>query len=183
MEPRFDVQAKLPAGSSKEQAPAMMLTLLEERFKMTWHHDQKILPVYALMVAKDGAKLRESAAGESEPGAGGCNGGFHKVCRQTTMEGLATMLTRFSRTNALGALDRPVIDETGLKGKYDFDFDQGIAGGGRGGRGGDAPAPVGTPDEVTAFQALRVLGLRLEPTKHTYEIIVIDHIERTPTEN
>jgi len=183
MEPRFDVQAKLPAGSSKEQVPAMLLTLLEDRFKLTWHHDQKVLPVYALMVAKDGPKLHESSAAEADSGASGCNGGFHKVCRQTTMENLATMLSRFSRMNARGALDRPVIDQTALKAKYDFDFDQGVVGGGRGPATGETPAPSANPDEVTAFEALKVLGLRLEPTKLTYDIIVIDHIERTPTEN
>jgi uncharacterized protein (TIGR03435 family) len=176
LDTRFDVHAKLPAGSTKEQAPDMLRILLEERFKLVWHRDQKIVPVYALMVAKDGPKLHESPAG-AQPGTGGCNGGFHKVCRQITMESLALMLTRFSRANARGALDRPVIDETGLTAKYDFDFDQGISDGGRG-DGGALPG-----DEITAFEAVKALGLRLEQSKHTYDIIVIDHIERSPTEN
>lgn len=173
---RFDVQAKLPAGSTKEQTPDMLRTLLEDRFRLAWHHDRKIVPVYALTVAKDGPKLHESPAG-ADPRAGGCSGGFHKICRQTSMEALALMLTRFRRANARGALDRPVIDETGLTAKYDFDFDQGISGAGR----GDADSVPG--DEITAFEAVKTLGLRLEQSSHTYDMIVVDHIERTPTEN
>lgn len=186
-EQRFDIQAKLPPGSSVGEVPEMLQTLLAERFKLAVHHDQKVRQVYAMTVAKGGPKFHEStgesSAKNSDPGA--CNGGFHKVCREVTMEVLARPLTMNSRyPNMPGALDRPVIDMTGLKGTYDFSLDQGVVGGGRV-RSGDAPpAPSATePEVVTVFDALKVLGLKLEPTRHTYDILVIDHVERVPTEN
>jgi uncharacterized protein (TIGR03435 family) len=85
------------------------------------------------------------------------------------MASLAIMLSRFSKVNAPGALDRPVIDATGLTGKYDFVFESGREGAGA--------------DVVSYADALKALGLKLEPTKHTYDVLVVDHVERTPTEN
>ena len=174
---RFDIHAKLPAGGKKEQLPEMMQTLLAERFGLIVHHDQKVLPVYLMTVAKDGPKFRESTADET---ARGCDGGFHKVCGQTTMEGLADMLTRFGKVSAPGALDRPVIDATGLAGKYDFVFDSGRRGAVL---GEPQPSPAADVDVVGYADALKALGLRLEPAKHTFDILVVDHVERAPTEN
>ncbi len=82
-------------------------------------------------------------------------------------------------------IDRPVVDMTGLKGVYDFTMDYGPGipgGGGRGGPGAAAPPPTdGTPRSV--IEAVKDLGLKLEPTKHTFDNLVVDHVERVPTEN
>jgi len=167
---RFDIQAKLPAGASVDQVPEMLQTLLEERFGMKIHHDEKVLPIYALTLGKDGPKFHESAAG-SEPDQ--CNGDLHKVCRQVTMEDLANILSLPYRAGMTTqwAVDRIVLDMTGLKGKYDFEMDYGIEGG-RGEAGTDA----------VVYSSV-ALGLKLEPTTHTFDMIVIDHIERLPTAN
>ena len=178
---RFDIHAKLPAGGKKEQVPEMLQTLLAERFGLIVHHDQKVLPVYLMTVAKDGPKFREST-GEDETAAG-CNGGFHKVCSQATMAGLAAMLTSFGKMSAPGALDRPVVDATGLAGKYDFVFDSGRVGGRVARSTEPQPTPAADAEVVSYLDAVKVLGLRLEPAKHTFDILVLDHVERVPTEN
>jgi len=64
---RFDIMAKMPAGSTKDQANQMLQALLEERFKMTLHRETKEHPVLALVVAKDGSKLKESPPDPTEP--------------------------------------------------------------------------------------------------------------------
>ncbi len=177
MEQRFDVQAKLPAGARKEQVPEMLRTLLAERFRLAVHHDPRTLPVYTLTIAKDGPKFHEST--EEDRAKWGCNGGFHKLCRHVGMQDLAIMLTRFSRMPGVpGAVDRPVVDMTGLTGVYDFDFDNGRVGGGRG-----VSAEPGDDEIISAFDGVKRLGLKLEPGKHTYDYIVIDHVEKVPTEN
>lgn len=172
---RFDIQAKIPAGASKEKIPEMLQTMLTERFGLKVHHEQKEMPVYALTVAKDGPKFKESPAEDkTDPG---CNGGYRKVCGQVTMESFAILLSRSSKMKAPGAPDRPVIDATGLAGKYDFVFESGREGNGR------SADPVAGAEVVTYADALKALGLKLEPTKHAYDILVVDHVERAPTEN
>jgi uncharacterized protein (TIGR03435 family) len=187
MEPtqRFDVQAKLPAGATKAQVPEMLQTLLEERFKLAVHHDQRVVSVYALTVAKDGPKLQASAA--DDPSAPACNGGFRKVCRKMTMEGLANLFTRMSEMNVSleGGIDRPVLDQTGLPGAYDFILEYGRDRG-AGGRSGPSVAPAAVPSEGTTrsvFEAVKDLGLKLDSIKHTFDILVVDRVERTPTAN
>ncbi len=184
---RFDVQAKLPAGAKKDQVPAMLQTLLQERFKLTARHDQKVIPVYALAVAKDGPKLHETTT--TDPRDSGCNGGFHKDCHNVSMENLAQVLGNQSRMAAMaggalapGAVDHPVVDMTGLTGRYDFVLEYGLNRGGRG-RGAVAETPASEADIVPVSDAMKTLGLKLEPTKHAYDILVIDHIEKTPTDN
>lgn len=180
-EQRFDILAKLPGGATKEQAPEMLQTLLEERFKLVVQHEQKVIPVYALEVGKDGPKFNESTAEDSAGGS--CNGGFHKICRKMSMENLAVFLTSISRMRALEwGIDRPVVDMTGLKGVYDFTMDYGI-GTARGGGPGAAAPPTTDGTSRSVIEAVKDLGLKLEPTKHTFDNLVVDHVERVPTEN
>ena len=174
---QFDIHATFPAGATKEQFPEMLQSMLADRFRLVIHREQRVLPVDAMTVAKDGPKFRKSAAEDSVQ----CNGGFHKTCKKVTMEELARLLSvdpaRMPFMASMpGVLDRPVADMTGLKGEYDFFLDYGVVGGGRG------VDPTGK-EIVTAFDAVKALGLKLEPTKHAFEVIVIDHIEKVPTEN
>ena len=87
----------------------MLRTLLENRFKLALHHEPKVVPVYKLVIAKGGPKLRESAV-DGEPGGSLNLNGF--VCRNLEMARFASMLSV--------RMDRPVVDLTGLKGAYDF---------------------------------------------------------------
>jgi len=187
-EARFDILAKLPEGATKSQVPEMLQAMLAERFKLAVHHDQKVMPVYALVVGKPPLKLKESAQDDSVPIP--CNGGPGRghTCHKVSMEELANQLTgiaRMTNTAAPGmmswGIDRPVIDMTGLKGVYDFTMDYGRLGG-RGGRAGDVE-PAGGPAELSILDAVKALGLRLEPRQHAFDIVVIDHVERVPAEN
>ena len=141
-EERFDIQATLPAGSSKNDAPEMLQTLLSDRFKLAIHHDQKTSSVYALTVTKDGPKFHESAP--DDPATPGCEGGLNKTCHKTTMDDLVNslMLPFRARMGAGWAVDRPIIDETGLTGSYDFGFAYG--------RSGPVGGPEADSDSYTA---------------------------------
>jgi uncharacterized protein (TIGR03435 family) len=103
---RFNIVAKLP--DSKDQAPAMLQALPAERFKLTLHHDQTPKPVYALVVAKNGPKLKESTGEDSaEPGCkmGGRRGEGHLTCHKVGMEDLVKDLSGAVQSG----IDRPVV--------------------------------------------------------------------------
>jgi uncharacterized protein (TIGR03435 family) len=264
---RWDIQAKLPDGSSRDQVPEMMQALLADRFKLTFHHEQRQQPVYEL-VTKGEPKLEQSGndtAGDNSggtslgfgpfgifqpgpPGRGaappdgasrdgrgrfpaggiagngtrisvGSNCSIHLEFDKLSMQNLADTLTTF--------LDRPVVDKTEMKGAYkvalDFPIeamlgmvqnlirnsgfpapgqgDRGGFGGGRGfGPGGGAGGPGGGPlagcidpstfaaggaeaSSAAIFQAVQKLGFQLQPEKEPFDTIIVDHLEKTPTEN
>ena len=224
---RFDVVGTIPEGLSREQIPQMLQTLLAERFKLTVHKDSKEHSVYALVVGKNGPKLKESAktdaAAVAEPallpgetrgpmsmnrsgngmtisgGAAGDtkvsmgpNGTMHLEMTKMTMAQFADSLSPF--------VDRPVVDMTEIKGTYQIALDlsmddlrnaaraAGVAvpGLAPGGPAGGAPGGVPTasdPSSSSLFQAVQQLGLRLDARKAPMETIVIDHLEKSPTEN
>jgi uncharacterized protein (TIGR03435 family) len=225
---RFDITATMPPETTKEQFHVMLQNLLAERFKLTIHRETKELPMYALVVAKGGPKMKESMdvpppkedadallppppPGPPKFGPDGfpnlppfmggraglfnmmMPGRYRMIAQQQTMQDLATRLS--------GQLNRPVTDATGLTKKYDFTLtflpEEGMvgpmgplppppppaAGGGEVGRGAmpNQPDIEAPPVIFAAIQSQ--LGLRLEPKKGPVEQIVIDHIEKTPTEN
>jgi uncharacterized protein (TIGR03435 family) len=179
----YDIFAKIPQGTTTEQFRAMMRRLLEERFKLTVHHLTKDFPVYELAVAKNGPKLKESV--DNAPAA--AKDGFPALrpdrpgiavkfegnrarlaAHQEPLSALAKML----RSPA----DRQVLDKTGLTGTYDFtlefSFRELTAG-----AAGDDPIP-------SLFEALQQqLGLKLEDKKAPFDLVVVDHAEKVPTEN
>ena len=165
----FDIQAKMDPESAAAyrnlkgeqgavQWHSLMRQILEERFGMKYHREQRQLPVYFLVVAKQGSKLHESAPEENTSSSWGPGKFASHHCK---MSGLASSLS--------GAADRIVIDKTGLTGEYDIDL---------------AWAPDNQPDAgPSIFSALQdELGLKLEPAKAALDVVVIDHLER-PSEN
>jgi uncharacterized protein (TIGR03435 family) len=204
---RVDIVAKLPAGATREQIPAMMQALLADRFKLTMHRDSKEFSVYALTVGKGGAKMKESPLDpDTDEGPGKANvdvnvtGGDRGatislgkgasvafeaqrlIAKKVTMAYLADSLARF--------VDRPVVDMTNLKGTYDLTLDYNLD---------DvralilSSAPPGTPlpprqadvgdTGVSLMDSLQAMGLKLEPRKAPLDMLVVDHIEKTPTAN
>jgi len=175
---RYEILAKAPSDirpNLKEQM-AMLRALLADRFKLTFHREQKEMPVYALTVAKGGSKLKEStvspdATPEGPPAlAFTVNPGFlHLPARYASMDEFASLLQR-------SALERPVVDQTGLTSRYDFDLEFAIDEtlfGGALGKGPDDPA------KPSLFAALQEqLGLKLEATRGPVSVLVIDHAER-----
>lgn len=194
---RFDIMAKIPDGVSKDEVPEMLQALLAERFKLSIHRENKEQPVYALVVGKNGPKLKQSAAdadallpntpggrglytpqGEARIDANGdlvVTGGPFGPMRgdrllKVSMKGLAELLSGQH-------LDRPVIDMTGLKGDYQIAWE------------GPAPLPPGSVGFVpfdlgeAIIAATEKAGLKLEKSKAPIEMIVVDHLEKMPSEN
>ena len=197
---RFDLQAKLPEGTTKDQLSLMVQSLLADRFKLVVHHESREMTRYELMVAKNGPKFKEAAPRELSSDAQRLprplvlgkdgypelpphrstmaimNGKARMNEPEATMERLADLLS--------GQLAKPVADLTGLKGKYDIslywnaDTTFRLAAPG---------AAVNTPEAdsgPTLMQALQdQLGLRLESKKGPVDFIVVDHAEKVPSEN
>lgn len=236
---RFDIVAKLPDKASKADAPKMLQTLLEDRFKLTFHRTTAEHPVLALVVGKGGPKMKEStevpvALDESAPlkegqsvmegpdgpirltmgktpGSAQIDMGtkgkiaygmdtstmtMHMDASMMTMAGFADMLTQFSQMAGGGASGPQIVDMTGLKGYYQASIEfslQDLIAIMRsrgidipGGAPGAAPAPgeaIDPDGKSSLIQAVQSLGLKLESRKAPVEQLIVDHMEKTPTDN
>jgi uncharacterized protein (TIGR03435 family) len=193
----YDISAKAEGPATPEQLQLMMQTLLADRFKLSLRHETKEMPVYALVVAKDGPKLHENKEAEKareeaksdavKPGsanAPGAKGQFMRMGRGLLSAQGAPLNTLADSLSRL--LGRVVLDKTGLTGLYDFELkwtpDESQAQMFKGPDGGDS-APPPDASGPTIFTALQEqLGLKLESQKGPVEVFVIDHVEK-PTEN
>lgn len=204
----FDISAKIPPGTTKEQLRLMEQDLLVERFKLTFHHDKKEMQLFELTVGKSGAKLKESVEqpapkdGEATPPAPSGppkwtvgSDGFPVLPPGTNMMVMMNGRARMQQTGETmeafarflsAQLARPVTDSTGLKGKYDIglswapDGMRMAAAPPDGSAGGAADVAEPLP---TLIQAVQSLGLRLEQKKGTVDMLVVEHMEKTPAEN
>ncbi len=183
----FEIVAKMPEGATSDQIPAMLQALLVERFKLAARKEDRARPVYALIVDKNGPKFKEADLSSPRAGAppGSVRFGFGKAGFKGAMT-MASLALRLSR-----GLDRPVQDFTGLTGTYDIDLswapDPAFDRPGSHARADSDAHPNADLAPATAadlFTAIREsMGLKLEPRKELVEVLVIDHIERVPTEN
>ena len=209
---RYDIAANVPAGATKEQVNVMWQNLLKERFALALHHESKEFQVDELTVAKSGLKLKETDLGpnpdpftppEGPPkfdknGAQEMNGfgaivtifpdgRARMVVKGLTLPDLATRLANTVR--------HPVIDMTGLTGRYDgaLEFVLDLSGiqlpPPPPGAAGPAPATAGPTDGASdpgssvAAAVEKQLGLKLTRAKAQLDVIVVDHAEKTPTQN
>lgn len=172
----YDVDAVAgDEGQLADHTAEMLQKLLADRFKLTFHREQREMPVYALVVAKGGPKLE--VADPTGKHSSGCQ--RLGVCNFKTEP-----LQHFARWLQFAVLDRPVQDKTGLAGTFDFslswtpDESQFTV------MGIHAPPPTNNPNAPPGlFTAIQEqLGLKLEPQKIPSEVLVIDHVER-PSEN
>lgn len=152
----YHEQARLPAGAGQSDVPAMLQAMLAGRFKLAVERARKNIPVYALVIAKGGHKLKPVLTAES-----GYGGGVRRIDgRGIAMATLAKLLS--SRVT-----DRPVLDLTGLAGRFAFTLEW---------------AP--DPEDPSVYMAIQQqLGLKLEPRRMMAETISVTHAERIPTEN
>ena len=172
---RFDIDAKAPPDTPREQLMLMMQRLLAERFQLVIHREPRPLPHLELEVAKNGPKLHRSDddATPSNPGYGRGRLFYDHVSMRT----LTVLLSR--------QLRQPVLDRTGIDGFYDVKLEWAPDDSQPAGRADGAEAPragdVALPDIFGAVEAQ--LGLKLEMKKTPVEILVIDHAEKTPSGN
>jgi bla regulator protein blaR1 len=176
---KFDVTAQ-PDGEgqpNEKQWRSMLQQLLADRFKLTFHREKKELPVYALLVDKNGSKLTKN---DTDPN--GLPGLFFRglgvlPARNATMVDFAGLLQT-------AVLDRPVVDQTGLTGRFDFTLTWTPDETQFGGLGIRVPPPTDSatapPGLFTAVQ--EQLGLKLDSTKAPVDVLVVDRVEK-PTEN
>ena len=202
---RFDISATFPGGSTPEQFPLLVQNLLRDRFKLQAHLEKRESPVYELEVARTGLKLTRvpdeapTDAPFTVTSSGGPDGvsadlgeGASLVfkndkfeARRVTMRILAETLGRF--------LDRPILDVTTLEGRYNITFavaqqdympmlirsavNAGIQ------LPPQALAALDAPSMGSVESGLKTLGLTLEARRSPLDVLVVDSIEKTPTEN
>jgi uncharacterized protein (TIGR03435 family) len=231
----FDIEATIPEGATRDDVPAMLQSLLKERFKLTAHTSTEEHKVLALIVGKSGPKLKEAPAPAAidvnaplKPGEQQMDGpdGPVRILRNSdgsmtfnlgdrgsvtnrvnaqnqsldiesngvTMAGFADTLTRVLQLgNQSGPL---VVDQTGLKGYYAVTTEISFADLMASARAFNRGAPPSSDTNAnpaaaasdptggqTVFASVEKLGLKLEERKAPVEQLVIDHMEKTPTEN
>lgn len=171
MKDRFDVNGipDVEGDPSVKQMQIMVQKLLVDRFGLKFHREQKELPMYAITVAKTGVKMPVSKKPEAEGPDFNVNGGAHRRvlnCTNTTMDEFALGLQSFF-------LEKPVVDQTGLKGRYDFTltWNPDL---------GDDGEAADVPSIYTAFP--EQLGLRIEAKKGMVGVMVVEGVTR-PSEN
>jgi len=221
---RFNILAKLPEGSNKDQVPEMLQSLLAERFQLKFHRETRDLPIYALLVSKSGHKLKESlpdpevpagsppggaitlGAGEDKiqvnPRPGGATitssaSGTMKMSMDPDTRQMRLEYAKLSMDQLAGLLtrltDRPVIDMTELRGNYQVALNLSMenlmliarsAGLNVPLASGGAPGAASDPSGGgSVFSSVQQLGLRLESQKAPAEFLVVDRLEKMPTEN
>jgi uncharacterized protein (TIGR03435 family) len=166
---RFLIIATIPEGATREQFHQMLQNLLAERFKLSVHHETREMETLRLVVAAGGSKLKpdvegEPAVVEDEKSLRNRAPGVYYRVQGRTMADFVDLMS--------GQLGKPVVDATGLTGKYDFDVWWSVD--------LDTQSATGAP---TPEAAIRSLGLKIEPRKEPVEFLVVDHAEKTPTEN
>ncbi len=178
---RYDVSATLPSNTSEQEFEAMLQELLRERFGLRVHLEDKEVAVYTLSVSKDGLKLRQAETPATPPDA------LWRPPASGPPRRTRAALTRKNDTiadlaNFLGdQLGRPVLDNTGLHGHYDYTLNFMME---PGGRATDALASEEIEPGNTLLNAVKEqLGLILTPGKGQIRVLVVDKAEKMPTEN
>jgi uncharacterized protein (TIGR03435 family) len=170
----YDILAVTPGEirPSHDEQMSMLRNLLSDRFKLTFHREQKVFSIYELTVVKNGPKLKPSTAAPDDPPALISTVYPQRIvmpARNATMSDLARLMQR-------AILDRPVVDKTGLSGRYDFDLEWAPDETQFGGEVPVAPADAPSPPLFSAIQ--QQLGLRLEATRGPVAALVVDKAER-----
>jgi uncharacterized protein (TIGR03435 family) len=160
----FDINAKLPRKSSFPEMRHMMQALLIERFGLAVHHETRTMQGYALVTAKNGPKI-QPVAGDGGHSTNSSRGKI--VAERMTIAQLADTLSR--------QLKQPISDMTRLAGVFTFTLTYAPD------SSEERPAGEAGPSVYSALQ--EQLGLRLEARKIPVDVVVVDHVERAPTEN
>lgn len=174
----YDILAVTPGEvrPTRDEQMSMLRNLLADRFKLTFHREQKEFSIYELEVAKGGPKLKPSTSAPDEPAQLISTVYPQRMvlpARNATMSDLASLMQR-------AMLDRPVVDKTGLTGRYDFNLEWAPD---ETQFGGEIPAASVDAPNAPLFSAIQQqLGLKLEAARGPVEALVVDKAER-PSEN
>jgi uncharacterized protein (TIGR03435 family) len=177
---KFDMAGKpdAPGQPDVDQMKMMIQKLLTDRFQLKFHFEKRQIPVYAVRLAKNGPKITPSR--DDPKGLAGWN--FGRNASGMIMAFRNSPMSQFTAV-LQNSTDRPVLDQSGLTGRYDFTLNftpDGAMAALLGGPPATADNPDAAPDLFAAFQ--QQLGLRLEPARESIDVMVIDRVER-PSEN
>jgi len=201
----FDIEGKLPAGATESQVPLMLQSLLEERFKLIVHKGSRETEGYALVVGKGGLKFSSKQAARTPEGWHDDSLRVSEGAGGVTVHQGASTITRLPghmriETSTIAGLvdflrtqfQVPIIDKTGLSGDFDIKMDVETL------RAGDAVVNKDLSDaerlkatiadatqrlQEGCLAAVKMLGLELEHQKISLDTIVVEHVEKTPTQN
>jgi uncharacterized protein (TIGR03435 family) len=155
-EEHYDIVAQAPHDAKEEDLLPMLQRLLFDRFKLAAHLERIAMPVYVLSAATNGPKLSESTAPVSD--AASCKMQLRTLtCKNAPIRMLVERLPA-------AYVDHPVVDQTELKGRYDF-------------------AQKWQSEAEGFIDAMAQLGLRLESRQVPMDVVVVDRVDRVPTEN
>jgi uncharacterized protein (TIGR03435 family) len=166
---RYDLSAKAAGPATEDQLRLMLQTLLAERFKLTLHGQTKELQAYVLMVGKNGSKLHESQT-EGESSMEPDQKRMVVTVQRTPISDAVEMLS--------AVLRMPVVDMTGLKGRYDVTFDVAKY-------AAEMQTNGAPPDPVSMITNVleREFGLKLELKKTPLDLLIVDRVEKAAGEN
>lgn len=152
LDDHYDIAAKAAQPVTHREMKRLLQALLEDRFKLTLRRETREIPVYALLVAKDGPKFQPTQpASDDGPKFAGA------ILQNAAMSDLVFALSR-------RIPERFVVDKTGLTGKYDLDMSWYVE--------------LAKPNPPSVFTAIQVLGLKLEPQQSSVEFLIIDHLAK-----
>ncbi len=177
---KYDITAKAEGEGgdmTPERLRPMMQALLADRFQLKFHRDDKEMPVYALVVGKNGPKMHAS---ERVPEGDDRRGGTQvRISRgQITAQGMSMSMLANQLSNRLG---RNVLDKTGLPGNYDFTLEftpEGMQPMGGREPGVEAAPPLDSPGPSLFTAVQEQLGLKLESQKGPVSLFIIDQIQK-----
>jgi uncharacterized protein (TIGR03435 family) len=164
---RYDIVAKTSEAAPNEKLREMLRTLLADRFKLAVHRETKEMPAYVVTIGKNGHKLKQSE-GEGEMDVKPTGKGLQVLFTHVTLAQLSEMTQ--------SPLQGIVVDQTGLKGAWDFTLDM-------------SPAMMQRPENKEEAIGMMIqilgeqLGIKIDQKKTQAEILVIDHVEKIPVEN
>lgn len=168
-EDRFHIVATIAPGTTRDQFRIMLQNLLVERFGLKVHHEKHELRTYRLLLSPGGAKLKPHVEGdlvEAKSNGQKLQPGYHYKA-QATLADFAKVIEN--------VLEKPVVDATGLKGRYDFDLSWSFD---------DLDAVERSPSNLpTLRSAIRSLGLKIDSHKEQIDVIVVDDVAKSPTGN
>jgi uncharacterized protein (TIGR03435 family) len=171
----YDIQAVTPGDQrpDHDEQMSMLRSLLSERFKLTFHREQKEFSIYTLEVAKGGPKLKATAASADAPATVGPAVVYpQRVVLPGRNASMGNLVSLFQRA----ILDRPVVDKTEIKGRYDFDLEWAPD---ETQFGGALPPATEAATSPPLFKAIEEqLGLKLEAMRGPVDALIVDSAER-----
>jgi uncharacterized protein (TIGR03435 family) len=198
--PLVEVEAEMPADTTRQQFNVMLQNLLADRLGLKVHWAGKKIEMYALVVAKGGPKLKPAAPDSPQGKDDGCGGANCRLgsdgfpipppgnspwvgvgpAGKMVMRGHNQTIEELARAIGQRTLDGPLNDATGLTGKYDYTIFWSMTAQ----TAALNPLAAGEPDGPSIFDAVeRQLGLKIEKRRGPEQVLVIDHVEKKPTEN